>query len=415
MKPALLTITLAALTMTPSLQAAWQRLSSLESRPVDLASTSAAGKTKIISSKAIGQPENLISDNIGVSSNANAGASEVVIGFGGPSALSYVTFISEGAEGRVSVEGSLDKSKWTPLSQTVFTAADRSISLRFAAASASYLKVQFDLSKGGLIKSLSVFGSITDKDYEVTEAPAGESPPSVNGAGGVGGGRIIYINPSSAQGSEMAAKFGSFEFPESPDKFRTVIYDFGQVRTLTEFGSVHSPRPVRFSAYAFEKELPEKEDWRGRMSFDPATFDSMTPVATAEDVKGVGYIKTKLNKPVRARYVALRWEPDFNPPAFGVPAFSVSMSGLNVGGGPGSGGGGGGGGQGPGGGGTGGGGGNNPGNNPQGDYSGGGAPFSNPFSFGTGGYGGGGGSLPGNGGGGGGGTPGGPTDPNASP
>ena len=81
--------------------------------------------------------------------------------------------------------------------------------------------------------------------------------------------RVIYINPDAPGAGDDAARYNSFAFPESPERFRTVIYDLGSERTLSEIGSMHSARPVRFYAYTFkDKELPEKEDWRGQMSFD---------------------------------------------------------------------------------------------------------------------------------------------------
>lgn len=386
MKIALLSASLFASILAPSANAAWQRLGGIEKRPVDSASSSLSG-TKIVSAKGIGQPENLLSDDVSLSSKVNAGTSETTIGLGRQIMVELISLTNEGAEGRISVEGSLDNRKWTSLSQSVFTAADRTVILRFAGANASYVKVQFDLSKAGSVKSLDVYGSDTDQDFKVSEAAPGQPSQTINVASGLGGGRIIYINPSPVGGDEAALKYGRYEFPESPDKFRTVIYDFGSARTLTEVGSVHSPRPVRFYAYAFESELPEKEDWRGRKSFDPAVFDDIKPVATVEDLRGVGYVKTKLTKSVRARYIALRWEPDFNPPGFVVSGTNVSASGLNVtpnnpngtGGNAGNGNG-----NGSGSGDNGSGNGNN--NNAQGSSGGNGA-FNNPFALGTGGYG----------------------------
>ena len=329
MKIALLSASLVAFTLAPSANAAWQRLGSIEKRPIDGATSSLSG-TKIVASKGIGQPENLLSDDVALSSKVNPGVSDTTIGLGRQIVVELVSLINDGAEGRIAVEGSLDNHKWTPVSQSVFTAADRTILLRFAGANASYVRIQFDLSKGGGVKSASIYGSDTDQDFKVTEAAPGQPSQSINVAGGLGGGRVIYINPSPVGGDETVLKYGRYEFPESPDKFRTVIYDFGKARTLTEIGSVHSPRPVRFYAYAFEGELPEKEDWRGRRSFDPAVFDDIKPVATVEDLQGVGYVKAKLNQSVKARYVALRWEPDFNPPSFVVSGVNISASGLNV-------------------------------------------------------------------------------------
>lgn len=373
MKSALLTFSLAALALTPSSHAAWQRLG-ISDRQLDTASASVTGST-ISSSKGIGQPENLLADDVSVNSKLSAGQSEVVVAIGRVTIVSQVSLVNEGCEGRVSVEGSVDKNKWASLGQQVFSGSDRGLRLQFAGATVSYIKLSFDLSKAGTAKALAFYGSASDRDYQLKDEPSSTS--TVNIAEGVGGGRVIYMNPSPSRYEDLST--GRFEFPESPDKYRTVIYDFGKARTLTSVGSVHSPRPVRMYAYTFENELPEKEDWRGRKSFDPVVFDGMKPVATVEDARGVGFVKTRLAKSVRCRYLALRWEPDYNPPAFTVYSTDVEVSGVRVqqinnnnGGGGGNGGGSVGGTDGT--------------ENPQGNGSGSTA-FTNPFALGTGGYG----------------------------
>jgi len=324
-----LTIAILLALAVPMSQAAWQRLGGVEKRPIDTASASLPG-VRIASSHGLAQPENLISDEITSRSTAGAGASDVVINLGRQLVTDITSFLNDGAEGSVTVSSSADQRAWAVLAKSVFTSADTSVLMKYAGAQAKYLRLEFNLSKGGSIKQLAVYGSDGDQDFKVKEAAPGEPSVSLNVAGGLGGSRVIYVHPSPARGDEVATSYGRFEFPESEEKYRTVVYDLGQARTLTEVGSVHSPRPVRFQAYAFEKDLPEKEDWRGRRSFDLSIFDSVKPIATVEDAQGLGYIKAKLAKSVRARYVALRWEPDFNPPAFGVSSVSITASGFQA-------------------------------------------------------------------------------------
>lgn len=328
MKKTLLTTILLTLAV-PASQAAWQRLGGVEKRPIDTASASLPG-VRIAASSGLAQPENLISDEVTPSSKAGAGASHVVINLGRQLVTDITSFVNEGAEGSVTVSSSADQRTWATLAKSVFTGADSSVLLKYAGAQAKYVRLEFNLAKGGNIKQLGIYGTDSDQDFKVKEAAQGEPSQSLNVASGLGGSRIIYIHPSPAGGDELAASYGRFEFPESDEKYRTVVYDLGQARTLTEVGSVHSPRPVRFQAFAFEKELPEKEDWRGRRSFDFDVFNSLSPIATVEDAQGLGHIKAKLAKSVRARYIALRWEPDFNPPAFGVSSMSITASGLSV-------------------------------------------------------------------------------------
>jgi hypothetical protein len=69
--------------------------------------------------------------------------------------------------------------------------------------------------------------------------------------------------------------------------------------------------PTRLQVFAFEA-LPEKKDWRGKMTLDPAIFDEQKPVATGEDARGEGSIQLVPERPVQAQYVALRFEPNYN-------------------------------------------------------------------------------------------------------
>ena len=379
-----LTIALASLATPGQSSAAWQRLGAIEKRSVDLATTSIKGIGIVSSQGAVAQAENLISDQVDASTQFNSGGSEVVVRLHRALDLHRVSITNQGAEGRMAVMGSVDNQSWIPLSQTVFTTADAMIVLKFANAQARFVKLQFDLAKAGSLSGLGIFGSDTDMDFPVEEPAApSKDDPKVNAGGGLGGMRVIYINPDSADSGDDAARYNSFAFPESPDRFRTVIYDLGSERTLSEIGSMHSARPVRFYAYTFkDKQLPEKEDWRGRMSFDPSVFDSQEPAAVVEDRQGRGIVKAKFTKSVKARYVALRWEPDFNPPAFGVSGVTIMVhskrgsASFNAGAGNGSGAGG-----------AGGGGGGGEGSGVQGDSVQ--AATTNPFGFTSAGFGGG--------------------------
>lgn len=313
-----------AAVLAASAEAAWQRIGALDHRPVDLASESISG-TSIASSSGIGQPENLISDDVALVSRVGTGSSELVVNVGHLANIHLAAIMNDGVEGRLAVSGSVDQKTWNNLGEAVFTPADREVAIKFASSQAKYVRLQFDLSKGGTVRSLSVYGSTTAREFAV--APGGPSDSSaVNAGGGLGGAQIVYIDPNPSGSDEMAAKYNRFDFPESPDRFRTVIYDFGSDRFITEVGSVHSARPVRFYAYTFkDKQFPEKEDWRGRMSFDPSVFETQKPDLVVDDPQGVGYVKGTLGKAVSARYVALRWEPDFNPPRFQVGRVAVTI------------------------------------------------------------------------------------------
>lgn len=327
MKLAPVVLAFVALTALPPANAAWQRLSAAQKRSVNLAVNAIQG-TKIIAANGIGQVDSLISDDPTLGSTVSTGSSQAVIDMGKQRVLEMVAFINDGAEGRSTISGSSDSKNWVPLGHAMFTPADRRVTIAFAGTQAKYLKVSYELSRGGAVRSFQVFGASTDKDFGVKQNSSGRGGVKLNLANAMGGSRVVYAYPTPSRSGDSSARQDSFSFPESQEKYRTIIYDLGQVRMVSEFGSVHSPRPVRFEVYTFTQ-LPEREDWRGRVSFDPKTFEGMTPVAKVEDPRGMGYIKVKTDKPIQARYVALRWEPDFNPPPFEVGGTMIGGEGCD--------------------------------------------------------------------------------------
>ncbi len=304
--------------VTSSLQAKWGRVPVMQQKPVNIAAKGPHSSVSIDSSSGIGQVDNLINAaDVTSAASLSAGKSFFIINFGKPVMVSNSSIVNEGVEGKVALSASADKNGWAVLEEKVFSAADREINFKFAGIQAKFLKYEFVLSKGGSMQSLTVYGNQTDYGYALKQDPSGEKGKPMNFVGGLGGARLVYAAPKPVNGIDTAAAFNKFEFPESDEQFRTLIYDMGQVRIMNEFSSVHSESPVRFEVFAFDK-LPEKEDWRGRLAFNPADFNLSKPVVTYEDKIGTGHIKVKPQKPVKTRYLALRWEPDFNPPAFAI-------------------------------------------------------------------------------------------------
>lgn len=314
-----LTQTIALLTtllVTTSLHAKWGRIPVMQQKPVNVATKAAYSALSIDSSSGVGQVDNLVNGaDITAPASFAAGKSFFIINFGKPVMVATSSIANDGIEGKVALSASADKSGWAVLEERVITAADRSIDFKFAGIQAKFLKYEFILSKGGTLRSLTVHGGQTDYGYALKQDSIGEKGTPMNFVGGLGGARLVYAAPKPLNGIDTAAAFNKFEFPESDEQYRTLIYDFGQTRIMREFSSVHSPAPVRFEVFAFDK-LPEKEDWRGRLAFNPADFNVSKPVVASEDRVGTGFMKVRSPRPVKTRYLALRWEPDFNPPAF---------------------------------------------------------------------------------------------------
>ena len=302
--------------------AKWSRIPSAETTSVEL-NLGYVGTT-VDSSSGLSPSSGLITGDITKPINVAAGKSEAVIKFAKQSMVKSASFVSSGLEGKVDASVSADGKSWSQIATSVFSPADQQVKLNAGAAQGRYLRLQFELIHGGSIRGFSVFGSLTNEQTD--EIEVGEDSP-VNYTSGFGGGRLIYMSPES-YGSRNEAASGIVDFPESNEKYRTAVYDLGQVRTMTEFGSVHSARPVRMTVFAFDV-LPEKEDWRGRLTFDPTIFDTTQPVASGEDPQGSGVVNMTPEEAVKARYIALRWEPDFNPPAFKVFASKLGGKGRS--------------------------------------------------------------------------------------
>jgi len=314
MKLASTIVILGSLLTAGSIQAKWSRIPIIKEKPVNTIS-GPGSNASLDSSSGFGRADSILSNDITAPSTVSAGKSFLLINLGKPVLISSSSFVNDGIEGRATLSASADKNGWAVLEEKVFSAADRTVEFKFAGMQAKYVKLELALSKGGVIRNLQFFGAATDKGYAVKQSADGKDGKAADLINGLGGARVVYAAPRPANGLDTAITYNKFAFPESDEKYRTIIYDFGQLRILNEFASVHSPRPVRFEVFAFDN-LPEKEDWRGRMAFDPSDFGNIAPVAVAEDTRGTGTLKAKPAKAVKTRYLALRWEPEFNPPDF---------------------------------------------------------------------------------------------------
>jgi hypothetical protein len=314
MKLAPTIVILGSLLTAGSIHAKWSRIPIIKEKPVNTI-VGPGSNASLDSSSGFGHVDSILSSDITASSTVSAGKSFVLVNMGKPVLISSSSFVNDGIEGKATLSASADKNGWAVLEEKVFSAADRNVEFKFAGMQAKFIKLELALSKGGIIRHLQFFGATTDKGYAVKQSADGKGGKPADLINGIGGARVVYAAPKPANGLDTAITYNQFAFPESDEKYRTIIYDFGQLRILNEFASVHSPRPVRFEVFAFDN-LPEKEDWRGRMAFDPNDFGAKSPVAVAEDTRGLGSLKVKPAKPVKTRYLALRWEPEFNPPDF---------------------------------------------------------------------------------------------------
>jgi hypothetical protein len=255
--------------------------------------------------------EVLIRDHTGEAHLA-AGTSRLVFKFQRQEILRTLSFVNDGLEGEVRLLVSHDNRHWTALAADRFTVSDRQVSVNPGCAQGRFLKVEFDSRRGGTIRCLRIQGDQTDLGYRVSQ-PAGDMGQPVNFASGLGGGRMVYASQAAdaAAGNEMM-----------------VVYDLGQPRRITEFASVHSRQPVALKVYALPA-LPEKEDWRGRLKFDPAQMGlASNLVAEADDTYGSGHVRIRLQREVTTRYLAMAWHGSAGLAGF--KAYEVAATGAGI-------------------------------------------------------------------------------------
>ncbi|MCE9520260.1 MAG: hypothetical protein K8R87_12000 [Verrucomicrobia bacterium] len=297
-----------ALAMIGTAQAAWNRLPITEARQFDLAEESIPG-TELISSSSIGNAKALVSKTLMDDVNLSAGKSNATLRLHKQQNVSTIAFTNDGAEGGISITGSSDNKNWFNLGSAVFTGDDRVVQVHLATATAKYISLAFESAKGGTIRSFEIFGTSTDNDFKLVPTGEGEGGTSINLVD-VRNSRPIYAFPTPTNMGELNEFHNKFVFPKSKEKYRTIVYDLGETRTVKYFATTYSQRPVRVEIFTFE-ELPEKKDWRGKLTLDPEIFNNLKPTAVGEDPKGIGHIKITPGKSISVRYVALRFEPDY--------------------------------------------------------------------------------------------------------
>lgn len=296
------------LCMLGTSSAAWQRLPSLDV-PINLANQAILG-AKVQSSSGIGNPAALLNDAPGQRAAIPAGNSLAVITLGAQEVIEDVSFLNEGVSGSVTVSSSTNLNDWTSLAQASFPASEQLVSLRFAGAQAKYVRLSFNSTSSASIRSLKVSGPARVSDYKAVPLEDAK-PVEVNLSAGVQGARPIYMYPTPSNAGEPEGARQVFRFPKTTERYRTVVYDLGSTRTIKKFNAAYSRVPTRLEIFAFEQ-LPEKKDWKGKLTLDPAIFDVTPATATGEDATGKGQLQLTPGQPVKARYVALRFEPNYN-------------------------------------------------------------------------------------------------------
>lgn len=311
MKPALLITLLMSLGAMSSVSAAWLRLPPSTEAIVNHANKNVLGTT-VVSSEGMSNAANLVSGDASLAATLAVGKNELVISFPEQHMIDAASFLNDRGVGKMVIAASSDSKEWISLAQVVFEESDRYVPVKFAGAQAKYVRLTFEVSKASDVRSLHIGGNETLKDYKAFEIPEGtKKAVEVDAAALARSSKPIYVFPTPVNAGDSDGSREKFRFPRTAERYRTIVYDLGAVRTIKKFSAAYSRIPTRVEVFTFEQ-LPEKQDWRGKMTLDPSIFDTTKPAATGEDARGDGNIRVAPEQPVSAQYVALRFEPNYH-------------------------------------------------------------------------------------------------------
>lgn len=319
-------------------QGAWNRLPTPEAQPVNLASGTLFDTALESASREVENPVALVGDDIVATMGVPRGRSEIVLKLARQMVVNRVAFANLDCAGALIVTGSQNGRDWMNLGRVVINASEPLVAAPFAPTQVKYVKLSFDSPKGGRIRAFNLHGTVMDRNFVQKPASPKQRPETakesviaesaagatVNLANGFG--RVIYANPTPRASSTEDAGGSNIEFPETTtEKHRTVVYDLGNTRAVREFEATYTPQRMRMEVFVF-RQLPEVKDWRGQLSLDPAVLEEKKPLAVAKDPKGVGHMRVDLGYFATARFVALRFEPDYDHSVVSAPAASASAS-----------------------------------------------------------------------------------------
>jgi hypothetical protein len=300
--------------MTVSLHAEVVRFPLYPKRAVNAAAAVVTGAV-VSSSTGIENAPILIADYTVKPAIFNSALASLTVKIDKQTVISRVSFANDGIEGQVNVFYSNDNQDWKAVTKKMVSPSDRIVEVPFSNILAKYVRIDFQLSKTGSLRHLQIFGQPSDLDYSISQNATGSGNQRADFLCGLGGTRVIYSFPECSNNYVEQSNFNYFSFKENSSRYRTVVYDLGTQRTIDYFSSIHSMRPTRIEFFLLNN-IPEEIDWKERSVLNENFLDGVPPTFVAEDVAGNGYAESIGNGRHKGRYLAIRWEPDFNPPGF---------------------------------------------------------------------------------------------------
>ncbi len=259
----------------------------------------------------------LIMDDDTLSCPLQEGETTFIISFPKTSLLDRFTFVNENAgvqgEMRIAVSNyrlPADSPKWTDVSgKTEFT-SKRLFNLSMVGVEARYVKLSFNVAKGGRIASLGLFGGVSlDKYANRQDGLTRVSNPlpthriedmlNFNFANLYAKGRIVFVSsgavaaaPNMIDDDTMTA----FRFASS-DPQPTVIVELASLERLHRVSALYKMQAGKLDVYLLNE-----------LGINPAELTGAKAIASVADWDAEGKAAVNFD-PQGARYVALRWTP----------------------------------------------------------------------------------------------------------
>lgn len=196
--------------------------------------------------------------------------------------------------------------KWVEVDGRIPFTNKRLFNVSLVGVEARYVKLSFDVEKGGRIASLGLYGGETLQDFAqrqqgVATVPtvAGRVEDRLNFANLSAKARIAYVSSGSLEAAKRMIDDDnrtSFAFA-ADDPEPTVILELAEQARLHRVSTRYKMAGGHMEVYLLD-----------RLNADPGDLENARPVASAVDLDENGKTAIAFD-PEGARYVALRWTP----------------------------------------------------------------------------------------------------------
>lgn len=259
----------------------------------------------------------LIMDDDTLSCPLQEGETTFIISFPKTSLLDRFTFINEnaGVQGEMKIAVSnyrlpANSPKWTDVSgKTAFT-SKRLFNLSMVGVEARYVKLSFQVTKGGQIAALGLFGGVSlekyaNRQHSVTRVANSlptrrvEDMLNFNFANLYAKARVVFVSsgaPVSARSMIDDDTMTAFHFA-SVDPHPTVIVELATTERLNRVSALYKMQTGRLDLYLLNELAENPGDLTGAIHISSVTDrDAQGKAAVNFDPQG-------------ARFVVLRWTP----------------------------------------------------------------------------------------------------------